>query len=83
MKYNYVNEQDLPISTTVTLYEIDSLVKILEPISEDKEHAMRWKAGELIRSLKEIRRSALGSASSQMKYEHDKMVQESGSDAGF
>jgi hypothetical protein len=76
MNYNYTLEHDLPISITVTLHDIEKLLEMLKPIAEDTTSGYRWKASELCRNLKDIRKSALSTASSQLTYEHEKLVKD-------
>jgi hypothetical protein len=74
MEYKYTLEHEMPINVTVTLNDIDSLVEMLEPMAKDDGHSSRWKASRLVRELRQIKRSALSSASMQLKYEYDKIV---------
>jgi hypothetical protein len=74
MEYKYTLEHELPINVTVTLNDVDSLIEILEPRATDDSNVDRWKAARLLRELRQIKRSALSSASMQMKYEYDKVV---------
>jgi len=74
MNYNYTLEHDLPISITVTLEDVTKLISMLEPIAEDATNSHRYKASELCRKLKGIRKSALLAASSQLTYEHELLL---------
>lgn len=76
MKYTYTLEHDLPISITVTLHDVEKLIEMLKPIAEDTTNSHRYKASELCRNLKDIRKSALSTASSQLTYEYEKMVKD-------
>jgi len=81
MNYKYTLEMELPISVNLTLQDVESLLKLLDPIAEDNEHAQRWEASRMRRELKEIRRSALNSSSSQLTYLCEKLEGEP--DASF
>ncbi len=74
MEYKYTLEHDLPINVTVTLGDVDALITMLEPMAKDDGHASRWNASRLVRELRQIKRSALSSASMQLKYEYDRVV---------
>jgi putative N-acetylmannosamine-6-phosphate epimerase len=76
MKYNYTLEHDLPISITVTLHDVEKLIAMLEPIAEDATNSHRYKASELCRNLKDIRKSALATSSSQLTYEYERLVKD-------
>jgi hypothetical protein len=85
MEYKYTLEHDMPINVTVTLNDVDSLIELLEPMAKDDGHSSRWKASRLVRELRQIKRSALSSASNQLRYEYDKVVKadEASSDVNF
>jgi hypothetical protein len=74
MKYQYALECEMPINVTVTLSDVDALIEMLEPMAKDDGQASRWKASRLVRELREIKRSALSSASNQLKYKYDKVI---------
>lgn len=83
MEYKYSLEHEMPISVTVTLNDVDSLIELLEPMTKDEGHASRWKVSRLVHDLRQIKRSALSAASDQMRYEHEKAVKGDESDASF
>jgi hypothetical protein len=73
MEYKYTLEQDLPVNVTVTLGDVNLLIEMIEPMASDG-HANRWAASRLVRDLRAIKRSALSSASMQLRYEYEKVV---------
>jgi len=74
MEYKYTMEYDLPIMVTVTLEEVTKLIEMLEPIAADTTNSHRWKASQICRNLKEIRKSSLSSASCQLTYENERLI---------
>lgn len=81
MEYKYTLETEMPINVTITLHEIGSLIEMLEPIAKDDGHTHRWQASRLVRELRQMKRSALSSSSSQLTYMFEKLERKS--DASF
>ena len=60
MKKSYVQESTLVVNVTIDLGEIGQLIDTLEPTLEGE--AKNWRAEELVRKLKDLRREAVEEA---------------------
>ena len=78
MKYNYVMEHEVQVVMQMSLYDIEQLLKILTPITEDSTLACYYEGRKLHRELSEIRESALSSAVASLQYEHGRVTDQKG-----
>lgn len=60
MKKSYVQESTLIVNVTIDLGEIGQLIDTLEPTTEGE--SKNWRAEELLRKLKDLRREAVEEA---------------------
>ena len=60
MKKSYVQESTLVVNVTIDLGEIGQLIDTLEPTTEGE--SKNWRAEELLRKLKDLRREAVEEA---------------------
>ena len=61
MKKSYVTEETLCVKTDIELGEIAQLIDVLQDVAGD-ENSTNWKAKELLRKLKSLRREAVEEA---------------------
>ena len=72
MDYRYTNEDEVTVAVTLTLRELDNLLNILEPVTKDLEHNMRYRATDLHTDLADIRRKMVESAIESLQYRADR-----------
>jgi hypothetical protein len=60
MKKSYVNETSLVVNVTIDLGEIGQLIETLEPMISGETR--NWRAEELLRKLKDLRRETVDEA---------------------
>jgi hypothetical protein len=60
MKKSYVNETSLVVNVTIDLGEIGQLIETLEPMIGGETR--NWRAEELLRKLKDLRRETVDEA---------------------
>lgn len=65
MKKSYVVETSLVVKVDIDLGEITQLVETLEPVAEAESN--NWRAVELLRKLKDVRREAMQEAEQQYR----------------
>lgn len=68
MDYRYTNEDEVTVAITVTLRELDNLLNILEPVTQDAEHTMRHRASDLHTNLAGVRKQMVESAIESLQY---------------
>ena len=61
MKKSYVTEETLCVKTDIELGEIAQLIDVLQDVVGD-EDSSNWKAKDLLRKLKDLRRDAVEEA---------------------
>jgi hypothetical protein len=61
MKKSYVTEETLCVKTDIELGEIAQLIDVLQDVVGD-EDSSNWKAKDLLRKLKDLRREAVEEA---------------------
>lgn len=61
MKKSYVTEETLCVKTDIELGEIAQLIDVLQDVVND-EDSSNWKAKDLLRKLKDLRREAVDEA---------------------
>lgn len=61
MKKSYVSESTLEVKVDIELGEIASLIDVLQDVVNDEESS-NWKASDLLRKLKDLRRGAVEEA---------------------
>jgi hypothetical protein len=72
MDYLYTNEDAVSVALTFTLRELDQLLDIIEPISQDPEHTMRYRASDLHANLAGVRKKMVKSAIESLQYRADR-----------
>jgi hypothetical protein len=72
MDYRYTNEDEVTVAITLTLHELDNMLNILEPVTQDLEHTMRYRATELHTNLADIRKKMIESAIESLQYRADR-----------
>ena len=68
MDYRYTDEDTLAVAVTITLAELDSVLRILEPIANEDGHDQRYRAKDLNRKFEDIRTTMLKSAAETIGY---------------
>jgi len=63
MQKSYVQEQSINVKTDIDLGEINRLIEVLDAVIESD--SSNWKAQEMVRKLKEVRRGAVLEARDQ------------------
>jgi hypothetical protein len=53
MAYLYTNEETLTVAIMISLQEMDTVIRILDPIADDEKHAVRHRASDLNRKFKD------------------------------
>jgi len=61
MKKSYVSESTLEVKIDIDLGEIASLIDVLQGVVDDQESS-NWKASDLLRKLKDLRRATIEEA---------------------
>ena len=72
MKYSYTNEDAVTATVDISLWDLDSMLNILEPVTQDLEHKMRHRASDLHANLLDIRKQMVESAIESLKYKADR-----------
>ena len=72
MDYRYTNEDEVSVAMTLTLRELDNLLDILEPVTQDSEHKMRNRATDLHTNLADMRKQMVESAIESLQYRADR-----------
>jgi len=72
MKYSYTNEDAVTATVDISLWDLDSMLNILEPVTQDLEHNMRYRAIDLHTNLLDIRKQMVESAIESLKYKADR-----------
>jgi hypothetical protein len=62
MAYLYTNEETLTVAVMISLEELDTVIRILDPVADDEKHAVRHRASDLNRKFKDIRMQTVRSA---------------------
>lgn len=65
MKKSYVLETSLVVKIDIDLGEIDQLVETLEPLTDEESN--NWKAKELVRKLRALRKEAVEEAEREFR----------------
>jgi hypothetical protein len=73
MDYRYTNEDAVSVALSLTLRELDQLLDIIEPISQEPEHTMRYRASDLHANLANIRKQMLESAIESLQFRADRL----------
>jgi hypothetical protein len=68
MAYLYTNEETLTVAVMISLEELDTVIRILDPIAEDDKHAVRHRASDLNRKFKDIRMHTVRSAIESLQH---------------
>jgi hypothetical protein len=68
MDYLYTNEGTLAATVTVTLGDLDELIKLLDPMAKDEDHPKRYTASDLNRKFGDVRLAMLKSAADGLNY---------------
>ena len=63
MQKSYVQEQSINVKTDIDLGEINRLIEVLDAVIESD--SSNWKAQEMVRKLKDVRRGAILEARDQ------------------
>jgi len=72
MDYRYTNEDEVTVAVTLTLRELENMLNILEPVTQDLEHKMRHRASDLHANLLDIRKQMVESAIESLQYRADR-----------
>lgn len=65
MKKSYVLETSLIVKIDIDLGEIDQLVETLEPLTTEESN--NWRAKDLVRKLKDLRKEAVQEAEREFR----------------
>jgi hypothetical protein len=68
MDYRYTDEDTLAVAVTITLAELDTVIRILNPIANEDGHEQRYRASDLNRKFEDIRTTMLKSAAETINY---------------
>jgi hypothetical protein len=68
MDYRYTDEDTLAVAVTITLAELDTVIRILNPIANEDGHEQRYRASDLNRKFEDIRTTMLKSAAETISY---------------
>ena len=72
MDYRYTDEDEVSVTITLTLHELDRLIAILEPISTDSNHMEQWRANDLNANFMTMRKQMVESAIEYLQYRADR-----------
>jgi hypothetical protein len=68
MDYLYTNEGTLAATVTVTLGDLDELIKLLDTMAKDEDHPKRYTASDLNKKFSDVRLAMLKSAADGLNY---------------
>lgn len=73
MRYSYTNTTQVPVMLEFTLYDIMTLINILDPIAADEENKHRYQAAPTVRFLKDAHAQACAMVAQDITYERGRI----------
>jgi len=57
MQYNFTDTGSIPVTMTLTVSDLERLVRILDPIAKDDSHPNRYRAADIVRQARDAHES--------------------------